>query len=330
MEFTVLKKLKKTNNYLSTTSINCFFVIIKRMEYIDIGRIIKERRKELNITQEELCEGICEPVTISRIENGKQLPSSAHLKAILERLDLPDEMFISLVSPSVFLNQTEFRDIFIDYESFFHLSNHQTTISLEELKKKISKIQCETIQAKQIQFILLTTLSITDNSTNIENLIQKTIEYIKMTIPNFSEDDFSTKILDHIEFSLILLLAILYFNKNYSSYVKLRNKLMFYADFHFSFSNNSDLIIIFILIFMSFVSESESKTDAYTLGIYAKEQCIKYQKYKYLGNLYEQLYYCSEKDNEKKEYLEKAYYIYTATENENGIQRINNIKSLNQ
>ncbi len=301
------------------------------MEYIDIGRIIKERRKELNITQEELCEGICEPVTISRIENGKQLPSSAHLKAILERLDLPDEMFISLVSPSVFLNQTEFKEVLFDLESFFQFSNYKTTVSLEELKKKISNIQCETIQSKQFQFILLTTLSITDNSTNIENLIQKTIEYIKMTIPNFSEDDFLNMVLDYNEFTLILLLSTLYyFNNNLENSKKLFNQLIYQLDFHFSFQNNSDLFIKFILIFMNIISKSENKIDAYTLGIYAKEQCIKYQKYKYLGNLYEQLYYCSEKDNEKKEYLEKAYYIYTATENENGIQRINNIKSLNQ
>lgn len=80
-----------------------FFVIMNHVEYLDIGRIIKERRKELNITQEELCDGICEPVTISRIENGKQLPSTNHLKAILERLDLPSEMLISLVPSNTFL-----------------------------------------------------------------------------------------------------------------------------------------------------------------------------------------------------------------------------------
>ena len=39
-----------------------------------IGEIIKKRRKELHLTQEQLAEGICEAVTISRIENGYQTP----------------------------------------------------------------------------------------------------------------------------------------------------------------------------------------------------------------------------------------------------------------
>ena len=40
-----------------------------------LGEIIKQRRQELGITQAELCEGICEPPTLSRIENKKQTPT---------------------------------------------------------------------------------------------------------------------------------------------------------------------------------------------------------------------------------------------------------------
>ncbi len=163
---------------------------MEHMEYIDIGNIIKQRRKELHITQEELCEGICEPVTISRIENGKQIPSTNTLKAILERLDLPDETLISLVPFPVFLNQTKFHDVLFELESFFQFSNTESNVSLEELKKKIENIECDTPQSKQFQFILLTTLNLTDSSINIPKKIQETITHIKMTIPDFSEDDF--------------------------------------------------------------------------------------------------------------------------------------------
>ena len=50
---------------------------------------MKQRRLELGLTQEELCEGICEPITISRMENGRQTPSRNRINALLQRLGLP-------------------------------------------------------------------------------------------------------------------------------------------------------------------------------------------------------------------------------------------------
>lgn len=45
------------------------------METYNIGKIIRETRTRRNISQEELSDGICSPVTLSRIENGMQKPS---------------------------------------------------------------------------------------------------------------------------------------------------------------------------------------------------------------------------------------------------------------
>ena len=38
------------------------------MKEVFLGEVIRQRRLELGLTQEELCEGICEPMTISRFE----------------------------------------------------------------------------------------------------------------------------------------------------------------------------------------------------------------------------------------------------------------------
>lgn len=45
------------------------------MKEFPIGEVIRQRRIELGLTQEELCEGIYEPPTMSRIETGRQTPS---------------------------------------------------------------------------------------------------------------------------------------------------------------------------------------------------------------------------------------------------------------
>jgi len=59
---------------------------------------MKQRRLELGLTQEELCEGICEPITISRMENGRQTPSRNRINALLQRLGLPDDRYFALLS----------------------------------------------------------------------------------------------------------------------------------------------------------------------------------------------------------------------------------------
>ena len=68
------------------------------MKEVFLGEVIRQRRLELGLTQEELCEGICEPMTISRFENGRQTPSRNRIKALLQRLGLPDDRFFGLLS----------------------------------------------------------------------------------------------------------------------------------------------------------------------------------------------------------------------------------------
>ena len=40
------------------------------MKNVFLGEYIKQRRLDLGLTQEQLCYGICEPMTLSRLENG--------------------------------------------------------------------------------------------------------------------------------------------------------------------------------------------------------------------------------------------------------------------
>lgn len=70
------------------------------MNCIYIGAFIKQRRKELKLTQEQVCSGICDPVTLSRIENGKQTPSKSVISALLQRLGMPEARYYVLESKS--------------------------------------------------------------------------------------------------------------------------------------------------------------------------------------------------------------------------------------
>ena len=52
-----------------------------------LGEIIYRLRKKAGLIQEAFADGICSPVSVSRIENENQMPSSKVLEQPLERLD---------------------------------------------------------------------------------------------------------------------------------------------------------------------------------------------------------------------------------------------------
>lgn len=63
------------------------------MQELLVGEIIRKKRIEIGLTQEELCEGICDPVTISRIENLKHPPSRSTADVLLQRLGVSDSRY---------------------------------------------------------------------------------------------------------------------------------------------------------------------------------------------------------------------------------------------
>ncbi len=56
------------------------------MAVFELGLAIKARREQLNLSQEDLADGICAVATLSRIENGERLPTAEHGAQLLERL----------------------------------------------------------------------------------------------------------------------------------------------------------------------------------------------------------------------------------------------------
>lgn len=294
---------------------------------MDIGTLIKVRRKELNMTQEELCAGICEPVTISRIENGKQIPSTEHLKAILERLNLPTQQIICLVPSNTFSNQSQFKEVLDEIDSYFQLSNHKTEVTYQSLVTKISEIECNDIQSKQLKFFLISTIQFSNENFDKNLLIKKTINYIKLSFSDFNEKNIYDRFLTYNEFVLLLLLSVLYYSVgNIDSSGLITSQLIYQIDTHYSFQNNSDIIVKFVLIFIFFTIKSNQYSIALKIGRFTKNQCIKYQQFKYLGNLYEQLSLYTTNIEERNDYINKAYYMYVSTENENGVKRINELK----
>lgn len=67
-----------------------------------VNEMISRVRRERGLTQEELSKDICEPATLSRIENGKRGPARRTYQALARKLSLPEEYYYSTIATENF------------------------------------------------------------------------------------------------------------------------------------------------------------------------------------------------------------------------------------
>lgn len=149
------------------------------MQNYRLGDYIRQRRQELNLTQEQVCAGICEPVTLSRFENGRQTPSRTRINAILQRLGLPDDRYYALVTPEELEIEALKKEI-VACNALKHVNEGFDKISqLEKIVKPDDQITQQFILRSKV---LLGGL---DKRYSSDERIQMLMQAIQMTIPNF-------------------------------------------------------------------------------------------------------------------------------------------------
>lgn len=97
--------------------------------YHEIGTIIKKRRKEQNITQDLISNGICSISYLSKIENNQIIPNDMVVKEIMTKLEMDKDIQSRHLTHHELL-----KDILID---FFYI--HE--VQLEENYKRIQSLE---------------------------------------------------------------------------------------------------------------------------------------------------------------------------------------------
>lgn len=100
------------------------------------GEVIRRTRESLGMTQEELCEGICDVVTLSRIENGRNTPSRANFELLMERMGKSGKKYLP------FIRSGDIRDHLLreELERLIGIYDYQMAKQvLDELAKHLEK-----------------------------------------------------------------------------------------------------------------------------------------------------------------------------------------------
>ena len=284
------------------------------MKELFIGEVIKRKRKELRLTQEELCEGICEPSTISRIESGKQVPAKNKLDALLQRLDLPGDRYYALLSK----NELEISNLQSQIISCNVSNNKQEE---QQCLKKLEEIVSEDDHLVR-QFILRSKIAF--GYLDGENLRPYTyeekekvlFEALYLTVPKFDIDEINNNFYTVEEIKIINQIALNYSDAGQNkTAIDIYHQLLKYIKKHLMNLKESNGLLILIAYNYSrrlyFEKRYEESIDIANLGLEAsrQERC-----FSCLGGLLSVLghaLYVEGKLEESKKHLLQSFYIYT-------------------
>lgn len=283
------------------------------MRKMHIGKVIRQRRKELGYTQQKLCEGICEPPNISRLENEQQIPSRSTMTLILERLGLPGDMYFAYLSD----NEVEIEDLQTEIVSCNMTVNSEQGLDainrLESLIKDDDKI---------IKQFILRSKEILGHRVNDqivpyseEERLSLLYEAIQLTVPRFDLQRISDYLYGIIEVKIINQIAQVYSEQGESEKViEIYKQLYQYVLDHMQgLKEKSAIIPMLAYNYSRELCLVYRPQEALEIAEQGREYCIKYYQYSDLGGLLVVIADCLSKLGNKKKSKEKfveSYYLY--------------------
>ena len=114
------------------------------MDEFKLGTYIKKRRKELGMSQEELCEGLCAVSSLSRIENNQQDPSRRLTRDLLQRLGLPEDKFTAFWGQRDITVGALMREINNDMIRHHRTAKEKRPQIADQIREKLSELEAVT------------------------------------------------------------------------------------------------------------------------------------------------------------------------------------------
>ncbi len=201
------------------------------MKVFNIGELIRQRRIECGFSQEELCYGICEQPTMSRIENGTTTPSRSKLTALLQRLGMVGEKYYALLSENelaVANLQSEIMTCMVQRDSIAGLDKVE---QLEQIMEKDDHILKQFILRSRVAFGKRTDNGI--EKYNFEERIDLLYEAIRLTVPHFKIENIADYILGTDEIQIIGQIATSYaYEYQFTESSSIYSRLINYVESH--------------------------------------------------------------------------------------------------
>lgn len=298
------------------------------MKEVFLGEVIRQRRLELGLTQEELCEGICEPMTISRFENGRQTPSRNRIKAILQRLGLPDDRFFGLLSAKEMQISNIEKEIISCHVRFARATPEEKNKIREETFAKHRELEgvIDKDDALSRQLILRSKYLLgTENGPySLDEGLFMLLEAMRLTSPKFDLDQIGRGLYTENEIKLINNMANCYIRagRHYDAIDILKPLLRYLQTNMKNIPPNRAQIPMVAFNYARELAIVKRFNDAIEIAEYARRICIDYGVYTSLSGvlmiLAECHYYLGDYERSEELYRQ-AYYLFKIIEDEHNL-----------
>lgn len=298
------------------------------MKEIFLGDVIRQRRLELGLTQEELCEGICEPMTISRFENGRQTPSRNRIKALLQRLGLPDDRFYGLLNAKELEISNLEKEITSLHVQFIRATPQEKNRIREATFAKHRELEQvmdgDDTLSRQLILRSKFVLGTENGPYSLDEGLSLVLEAIRLTSPKFDLDAIGRGLYTENEIKLINNIANCYIRagRHYDAIDVLKPLLRYLQTSMKNIPPNRAQIPMVAYNYARELEIVKRFDDAIEIGEYARRICIDYGVYTVLPDILMILAECHyhQGNHEKSaELYRQAYYIYKAIEDENNL-----------
>ena len=281
-----------------------------------IGEYIKRKREEQKIKQDELCYGICDRSTLSRIERGKQEPSYYILKALLQRLGISEDRCQILMGAQEFEIAELQREIVADNVRKDFSSALKKIRRLEELSQSAENPLLQ-------QFILRVRAAAGyeengerldyDNPTQRKMLIQA----LELTCPGITMENVGSFLLSEDEAKIINQIAITYSEEGKRRQaIEIYRQLIRYVQSHFAGCEVGQVMLpLTAYNYSRLLGQERRYEEAIEIAELGRQCCVKYNKCRFLGGLLFNIAYCLHdlgKDVESMELMIQSYYVNKA------------------
>lgn len=208
------------------------------MQELFIGETIRQKRLEVGKTQENLCEGLCDPSTLSRIETGKQAPSRNIASALLQRLGLPHDRYYAFLTSSE--AEAEALRARIDncvahfQQSLAEEKNQARMDALEQLDRLETITEADDNITRQYILAIRSALGEKHGSYSFEVKLDMLLAAIRLTVPQFDPEALDGRLYSINETEIISQIARAYSEAGqHEKAAGIFNQLLTYVQEHY-------------------------------------------------------------------------------------------------
>ena len=290
------------------------------MREVFLGEYIRQERLKQGVTQERLCAGICEPIPISRLENGKQMPSYGRVRALLQRLGLPDERFYALLSKHELEIKTledEIRAEVIRFERAspedrprIRTAGLQKLEELEKLTEPDDRLSRQYIMGRRV------TLGRPDGPYPPEERLEMLMDALRLTVPNIDLEAIDLGLYSMEETTLLNQIAITYSKMGQpKKAADIYRQLLKYVQKHYSsgMSRYAGKLTLVACNYAHELFKVGRYDDALEVAELGRKACVEYAHYQFLPlllHLMGECYYRQGEVRSCREYYRDAYCLY--------------------